>query len=45
MVAIAGRRDGVRVYALEVVKKAVGWRPIIKIRRESEQNEAYPSVV
>ncbi|KAG5221452.1 GYF domain-containing protein [Salix suchowensis] len=37
LVAIAGRRDGVRVYALEEVKKAVEWRMEVEIRRERER--------
>lgn len=37
LVAIAGRRDGVRVYALEEVKKAVEWRIEVEIRREREK--------
>ena len=37
LVAIAGRRDGVRVYALEEVKKAVEWRVDVEIRRERER--------
>lgn len=36
LVAIAGRRDGVRVYALEEVKKAVKWRVDLEIKREKE---------
>ncbi|KAJ3561110.1 hypothetical protein NP233_g10401 [Leucocoprinus birnbaumii] len=36
-VAIAGRRDGVRVYALEEVKKAIEWRIDVEIRRERER--------
>ncbi|KAF7969225.1 hypothetical protein HWV62_27937 [Athelia sp. TMB] len=38
LVAIAGRRDGVRVYALEEVKKAVEWRIDVEVRRERERN-------
>lgn len=38
LVAIAGRRDGVRVYALEEVKKAVEWRIEVEVRRERERN-------
>ncbi|GJJ09469.1 hypothetical protein Clacol_003692 [Clathrus columnatus] len=38
MVAIAGRRDGVRVYALEEVKKAIEWRMDFEIRKEIERN-------
>jgi hypothetical protein len=37
MVAIAGRRDGVRVYALEEIKKAVEWRIEVELRREIER--------
>ncbi|KAI5122559.1 hypothetical protein M0805_004778 [Coniferiporia weirii] len=37
LVAIAGRRDGVRVYGLEDVKKAVEWRVDVEIRREKER--------
>jgi hypothetical protein len=37
MVAIAGRRDGVRVYALEEIKKAVEWRIEVELRREMER--------
>lgn len=37
LVAIAGRRDGVRVYALAEVKKAVEWRVDVEIRRERER--------
>ncbi|KAJ6627119.1 hypothetical protein B0H10DRAFT_1995487 [Mycena sp. CBHHK59/15] len=37
LVAIAGRRDGVRVYALEEVKKAVEWRMDVEIRRERDR--------
>ncbi|KAH7915388.1 hypothetical protein BJ138DRAFT_1141989 [Hygrophoropsis aurantiaca] len=38
LVAIAGRRDGVRVYALEEVKKAVEWRMDVEIRRERDRS-------
>ena len=38
LVAIAGRRDGVRVYALEEVKKAVEWRIEVEVRRERERS-------
>ena len=38
LVAIAGRRDGVRVYALEEVKKAVEWRIELEVRRERERS-------
>ncbi|KAI6044978.1 hypothetical protein EDC04DRAFT_2637860 [Pisolithus marmoratus] len=37
LVAIAGRRDGVRVYALEEVKRAIEWRIELEIRRERER--------
>lgn len=37
LVAIAGRRDGVRVYALEEVKRAIEWRIEAEIRRERER--------
>ncbi|KAJ6604461.1 hypothetical protein DFH09DRAFT_1257261 [Mycena vulgaris] len=37
LVAIAGRRDGVRVYALEEIKKAVEWRMDVEVRRERER--------
>ena len=37
LVAIAGRRDGVRVYALEEVKKAVEWRLDMEVRREQDR--------
>lgn len=37
LVAIAGRRDGVRVYALEEVKKAVEWRIEVELRRERDR--------
>lgn len=37
IVAIAGRRDGVRVYALEEIKKAVEWRIEVELRRELER--------
>jgi hypothetical protein len=37
LVAIAGRRDGVRVYALDEVKKAVEWRIEAEVRREHER--------
>lgn len=38
LVAIAGRRDGVRVYALEEIRKAVEWRIEVELRRELEKN-------
>lgn len=37
LVAIAGRRDGVRVYALEEVKKAIEWRIEVETKRERER--------
>jgi hypothetical protein len=37
LVAIAGRRDGVRVYALEEVKRAVEWRIDMEVKREREK--------
>ncbi|KAJ3517364.1 hypothetical protein NLJ89_g535 [Agrocybe chaxingu] len=37
LVAIAGRRDGVRVYALEEVKKAIEWRIDVEVRRERDR--------
>jgi len=37
LVAIAGRRDGVRVYALEEVKRAVEWRMEMELRRERDR--------
>ena len=37
LVAISGRRDGVRVYALDEIKKAVEWRLDVEIRREREK--------
>ncbi|KAK7058823.1 hypothetical protein VNI00_001447 [Paramarasmius palmivorus] len=37
LVAIAGRRDGVRVYALEEIRKAVEWRIDVQIKREKER--------
>ncbi|KAM6498252.1 hypothetical protein JOM56_006200 [Amanita muscaria] len=37
LVAIAGRRDGVRVYALEEIKKAIEWRIDVEVRRERER--------
>lgn len=37
LVAIAGRRDGVRVYALEELRKAVEWRMEVEIRREMDR--------
>ncbi|GLB36301.1 putative GYF domain containing protein [Lyophyllum shimeji] len=38
LVAIAGRRDGVRVYALEEVKKAIEWRMEMEVRRERDRS-------
>ena len=38
LVAISGRRDGVRVYALDEIKKAVEWRLDVEIRREREKS-------
>lgn len=38
LVAIAGRRDGVRVYALEEIKKAIDWRMDMEIRRERDRS-------
>ena len=44
LVAISGRRDGVRVYALDEIKKAVEWRLDVEIRREREkQRRATPA--
>lgn len=37
LVAIAGRRDGVRVYALDEIKKAVEWRIEVEIRRDRDR--------
>ena len=37
LVAISGRRDGVRVYALDEIKKAIEWRLDVEIRREREK--------
>ncbi|PFH54618.1 hypothetical protein AMATHDRAFT_44453 [Amanita thiersii Skay4041] len=37
LIAIAGRRDGVRVYALEEVKRAIEWRIDVEVRRERER--------
>ncbi|KAI0274810.1 hypothetical protein BC834DRAFT_15227 [Gloeopeniophorella convolvens] len=37
LVAISGRRDGVRVYALDEIKKAVEWRLDVEIRRERDK--------
>ncbi|KAG6845999.1 hypothetical protein H0H87_011047 [Tephrocybe sp. NHM501043] len=38
LVAIAGRRDGVRVYALEEVKKAIEWRIEMEVRRARDRS-------
>jgi hypothetical protein len=37
LVAIAGRRDGVRVYALEEVRRAVEWRVDVEVRKEIDR--------
>ena len=37
LVAIAGRRDGVRVYALEEVRRAVEWRVDVEVRKEMDR--------
>lgn len=37
LVAIAGRRDCVRVYALEEVKRAIEWRIETEVRRERDR--------
>ncbi|TBU64939.1 hypothetical protein BD310DRAFT_838557 [Dichomitus squalens] len=37
LVAIAGRRDGVRVYALEEIRRMVDWRMEVEVRREREK--------
>lgn len=37
LVAIAGRRDVVRVYALEEIRKAIDWRMDLELRREIEK--------
>lgn len=37
LVAIAGRRDGVRVYALEEVRRAIEWRMDVEVQREAEK--------
>ncbi|TCD66373.1 hypothetical protein EIP91_001422 [Steccherinum ochraceum] len=37
LVAIAGRRDGVRVYALDEVRKAIEWRMDVEIKRERDR--------
>lgn len=39
LVAIAGRRDGVRVYALEEIKRAVEWRIELEVKRERDKNK------
>ncbi|KAG6896891.1 hypothetical protein C0992_005455 [Termitomyces sp. T32_za158] len=38
LVAIAGRRDGVRVYALDDVKKAIAWRIDFEARRQRQRS-------
>lgn len=38
LVAIAGRRDGVRVYALEEVRRAIEWRIEVEVQREAEKS-------
>ncbi|KAH9944494.1 uncharacterized protein BXZ73DRAFT_87377 [Epithele typhae] len=37
LVAIAGRRDGVRVYALEEIRRMIEWRMEVEVRREREK--------
>ncbi|KAG8902589.1 hypothetical protein FRB99_004329 [Tulasnella sp. 403] len=37
LVAIAGRREGVRVYALDEVRRAVEWRVQVELERERER--------
>lgn len=37
LVAVAGRRDGVRVYALEEIKKAIEWRMEAEAKRERDR--------
>ncbi|KAH6917237.1 hypothetical protein BKA70DRAFT_1178007 [Coprinopsis sp. MPI-PUGE-AT-0042] len=37
LVAIAGRRDGVRVYALDEIRKAIEWRLDVEVRRERDR--------
>ena len=37
LVAIAGRRDGVRVYALEEIRRMIEWRMEVEVRRERER--------
>ena len=37
LVAIAGRRDGVRVYALDEVRRVIDWRIDTEIRRERDK--------
>ncbi|KAF8807552.1 hypothetical protein BYT27DRAFT_7189629 [Phlegmacium glaucopus] len=37
LVAIAGRRDGVRVYALQEVKRVIEWRIDTEIKRERDK--------
>ncbi|KAG5726109.1 GYF domain-containing protein mpd2 [Termitomyces sp. T112] len=38
LVAIAGRRDGVRVYALDDIKKNIQWRIDTELRRERDRS-------
>ncbi|KAF8609246.1 hypothetical protein BDV93DRAFT_464358 [Ceratobasidium sp. AG-I] len=45
LVAIAGRRDGVRVYALEDVRRAVEWRLDLEVKREAEQTRRSKELV
>ena len=37
LVAIAGRRDGVRVYALDEIRRMIEWRMEVEVRRERER--------
>ena len=37
LVAIAGRRDGVRVYALDEVRRAIDWRIDTEVKREKDK--------
>jgi len=37
LVAIAGRRDGVRVYALDEIRRAIDWRIDTEVRREKDK--------
>ncbi|KAG9036281.1 hypothetical protein FRB95_009429 [Tulasnella sp. JGI-2019a] len=41
LVAIAGRREAVRVYALDEVRKAVEWRLQVEVEREKEKNKDF----